>query len=324
MKQKLIVTALAAALVSGSALAAGSYKIPTIVKIAGSQWFVRMESGVKEFAAATGNNAYELGPTKADAQLQAQIVEDAIAQKVDAMAVVPFSPEALEPVLKKARDAGIKVVTHEAAGIQNADFDVEAFRNKDYGEHFMKALAKCMGEEGEYAVFVASLTSKTHNEWVDASVAYQKAHYPKMTLVGDKNESNESAQEAYAKTQELLRAHPKIKGFQGSASIDVAGIGLAIDERGLADQTCVIGTSLPSVANEYLESGAVDVISFWDPARAGEAMNRIAVKLLDGQTVKAGDDLGVSGYNAVELDGNVIYGQAWVDVTKDNAKDYPF
>ena len=61
-----------------------------------------------------------------------------------------------------------------------------------------------------------------------------------------------------------------------------------------------------------------------DPARAGEAMNRIAVKLLDGQTVKAGDDLGVSGYNAVELDGNVIYGQAWVDVTKDNAKDYPF
>ena len=53
-------------------------------------------------------------------------------------------------------------------------------------------------------------------------------------------------------------------------------------------------------------------------------MNRIAVKLLDGQTVNAGDDLGVSGYNAVELDGNVIYGQAWVDVTKDNAKDYPF
>ena len=104
----------------------------------------------------------------------------------------------------------------------------------------------------------------------------------------------------------------------------MAGIGLAIDERGLADQTCVIGTSLPSVAKEYLESGAVDVISFWDPARAGEAMNRIAVKLLDGQTVKAGDDLGVSGYNAVELDGNVIYGQAWVDVTKDNAKDYPF
>lgn len=324
MKKQFVIAALASVLAVSSAVAADSYKIPTIVKIAGSQWFVRMESGVKDFAAATGNNAYLLGPTKADAQLQAQIVEDAIAQKVDAMAVVPFSPEALEPVLKKARDAGIKVVTHEAAGVKNADFDVEAFRNKGYGEHFMQQLAKCMGEEGEYAVFVASLTSKTHNEWVDASIAYQKANYPKMTLVGDKNESNENAQEAYAKTQELLRTHPNLKGFQGSASIDVAGIGLAIEERGLEDKTCVVGTSLPSVANDYLNSGAVDVISFWDPARAGEAMNRVAVTLLSGKTVKPGDDLGVEGYKSVEIDGNVIYGKAWVDVTKDNAKDYPF
>src|SRR6185312_6102213 len=224
------------------------YNILTVVKISGIQWFNRMEEGVKKFAADTGNNAYQVGPAKADAQLQVQLLEDAIAQKVDAIAVVPFSPEALEPVLKKARDAGIKVISHEASTIQNVDWDIEAFKNAAYGEHFMKSLGECMGGKGEYAVFVGSLTSKSHNQWVDAAIAYQKANFPDMKMVGSKNETNDDQQQAYAKTQELLRAFPNVRGFEGSASTDVAGIGLALEERGMEADTCVVGTSLPSIA----------------------------------------------------------------------------
>jgi simple sugar transport system substrate-binding protein len=300
------------------------YNIVTVVKISGIQWFNRMEEGVKKFAADTGNNAYQVGPAKADAQLQVQLLEDAIAQKVDAIAVVPFSPEALEPVLKKAMDAGIKVVSHEASTIKNVDWDIEAFKNAAYGEHFMKSLGKCMGGKGEYAVFVGSLTSKSHNEWVDAAIAYQKANFPDMKMVGSKNETNDDQQQAYAKTQELLRAFPNVRGFEGSASTDVAGIGLALEERGMGKDTCVVGTSLPSIATQYLDTGSVDMISFWDPSLAGYAMNKVAVMLLDGKEPTDGMDLGIPGYEKVSFDGKVIYGQAWVDVTKDNAKDYPF
>ena len=300
------------------------YNIATIVKISGIQWFNRMEEGVKKFAADTGNNAYQVGPAKADAQLQVQLVEDSIAQGVNAIAVVPFAPEALEPVLKKAMDAGIKVVSHEASAIQNVDWDIEAFQNAAYGEHFMAKLGECMGGKGEYAVFVGSLTSKSHNEWVDAAIAYQKDKFPDMKMVGSKNETADDQQQAYAKTQELLRAFPNVRGFQGSASTDVAGVGLAIEERGMNGDTCVVGTSLPSIATQYLDTGAVDMISFWDPALAGYAMNTVAVMLLDGKEPTDGMDLKVTGYDKVKLDGKVIYGQAWVDVTKDNAKDYPF
>ena len=300
------------------------YNIVTIVKISGIQWFNRMEEGVKKFAADTGNNAYQVGPAKADAQLQVQLVEDSIAQGVNAIAVVPFAPEALEPVLKKAMDAGIKVVSHEASAIQNVDWDIEAFQNAAYGEHFMAKLGECMGGKGEYAVFVGSLTSKSHNEWVDAAIAYQKDKFPDMKMVGSKNETADDQQQAYAKTQELLRAFPNVRGFQGSASTDVAGVGLAIEERGMNADTCVVGTSLPSIATQYLDTGAVDMISFWDPALAGYAMNTVAVMLLDGKEPTDGMDLKVTGYDKVKLDGKVIYGQAWVDVTKDNAKDYPF
>jgi simple sugar transport system substrate-binding protein len=319
--------AAAALLVTGVASAIAADKklnIITVVKISGIQWFNRMEEGVKKFAADTGNNSYQLGPAKADAQLQVQILEDAIAQKVDAITVVPFSVEAVEPVLKKAMDAGIKVVAHEASTIKNADWDIEAFKNAAYGEHFMKKLGECMGGKGEYAVFVGSLTSKSHNEWVDAAIAYQKANFPDMKMVGSKNETADDQQQAYAKTQELLRAFPNVRGFEGSASTDVAGVGLAIEERGMAKDTCVVGTSLPSISAQYLDTGAVDMISFWDPSLAGYAMNKIAVLLLNGQQPTEGMDVGLPGYEKVSLDGKVIYGQAWVDVTKDNAKDYPF
>ena len=71
-----------------------------------------------------------------------------------------------------------------------------------------------------------------------------------MTLVGDKNETFDDAEKAYAKAQEVLRAYPNIKGMQGSASTAVAGIGLAIEERGMEDKTCDFGTSLPSIAGQ--------------------------------------------------------------------------
>ncbi len=326
MRKTTLLAALAAstALLSMPAAAQDAKKIATVVKIAGIQWFNRMEEGVKQYAADTGVDAFQVGPAQADPQQQAALIEDMIAQGVDALAVVPMSPEALEPVLKRAMDAGITVITHEAASQQNTAYDLEAFVNEDFGANLMEQLATCMGGEGEYAVFVGSLTSQTHNQWVDGAIAYQKANYPNMTLVGDKNETFDDQQQAYAKAQEVLRAYPNIKGMQGSASTDVAGIGLAIEERGLEDTTCVFGTSLPSIAGQYLETGAVDGIGFWDPSVAGYAMNKLATMVMNGETVTDGMDLGLPGYNQIKLDGKVIYGQAWVNVNKDNMAEYPF
>jgi len=188
----------------------------------------------------------------------------------------------------------------------------------------MDRLAAKMGEEGQYAVFVGSLGSKTHNEWVDGAIAQQKAKYPKMTMVGDKNESFDDADKAYTKAKEILAKYPNIKGFEGSASTDVAGIGRAVEEAGLQDKVTVVGTSLPSIAGDLLTSGAIDAIGFWDPAVAGAACNQIALMMKNGEKVGQGTDLGIKGYNNLKAVGNVLYGDAAVYVDKTNAKDYPF
>lgn len=309
---------------AAAAAPAGELTLTTVVKIAGINWFNRMEEGVKEFGAENGVSASLVGPAEADAAQQIPIIEDLIAQGVDALCVVPMDPGQLDPVLQKAMDAGIVVVTHEASNQISMNYDIEAFDNKAYGAGLMDHLAELMGEEGEYAVFVGSLGSKTHNEWVDGGIERQLAAYPNMTMVGDKNESFDNSQTAYEKAKEILKAYPNIKGFQGSASTDVAGIGQAIEEAGLQDQVVVVGTSLPSIAGDLLETGAIDVIGFWDPAVAGKACNKIAMMHINGETVGEGTDLGIEGYNSLKAVGNVLYGDAAVYVTKENAADYPF
>ncbi len=296
----------------------------TVVKIAGINWFDRMETGVVAWGQENGVDAALVGPAEADAAQQIPIIEDLIAGGVDALCIVPMDPTQLDPVLKKAMDAGIVVVTHEASSQVSMDYDIEAFDNYAFGAGLMDRLAGYMGEEGEYVVFVGSLGSETHQQWVDGGIAQQLEAYPNMTLMGDKIETFDDAEIAYQKAKEVLAAYPNIKGFQGSASTDVAGIGRAIEEAGLQDVVSVVGTSLPSIAGDLLTTGAIDAIGFWDPAVAGAACNQIAKMKLEGMEIGEGTDLGIEGYNNLIAVGNVLFGNAAVYVDATTAGDYPF
>lgn len=159
---------------SGDGAAGKNYTIAIVPKDSTNPWFVRMETGVKQYAKDSGLNVFQKGPAETDATMQAQVIQDLIAQGVDAIGVVPVDPGAIEPVLKEAMDAGIVVVTHEGASQQNTQYDIEAFNNADYGAFIMDNLAAAMGEEGTYTTMVGHVTNASHNEWADGAVAHQK------------------------------------------------------------------------------------------------------------------------------------------------------
>ena len=307
--------------------AASDQSMVVVVKLTGVGWFDRMEEGVAAFASRTGVDARQDGGDDASPEKQVAVVQNLIAQSPTAITVVPNSIEAMETVLGEAQDAGIVVVGHEAVGMQNADAVIEAFDNTWYGGQIMENLAACMGEEGEYVQFVGGYTAQSHMQWVEGAYDVQTADYPGMTRMEEPIESKEDETVAYERAKEILAKYPNIKGFQGSASTDVAGIGRAVQEAGLQDSICVMGTSIPSITNKYLEDGSIDAIFFWDPALAGEAQLAIAKIIADGGTIEEGTDLGIEGYNSLApLDGfdNVWVGEAAVVVTADNAAEYPF
>ncbi len=312
--------------------AAGGKKlqIATVVKVDGIAWFDRMREGVKEFGAMTGHDTWMVGPSHTDAAEQVQLVENLIGQGVDAICIVPFSVEAVEPVLQKARDRGIVVIAHEASNLNNADFIIEAFDNKAYGAKLMSVLGEEMGGEGEYVATVGSLTSQSHNEWIDGAIEYQKAHFPKMKLAMDRIETYDDANQDYTKLKEALTTDPKIRGIVGAPMPTSAGAGRLIAERGLKGKLFFAGSGLVSVAGQYMKDGDIQYIQFWDPAAAGLAMNILAAMAVKGKKgeIKEGLDLGMPGYEhlitPVKDKQNSLYGSGWVSVTTANMAQYNF
>ena len=298
----------------------GDYKIAVVPKMTNIGWFQRMEEGVNDYNKENGTDYVYRG--SAEGADQAGIVEQMLAEDWDAICVVPFDSESLAPVLEKAREQGIVVITHEASSMDPKyfDYDIEAFVNADYGTHFAEAISDITGGEGTYIQFVGDLNSVSHNEWCDAADEYFAAN-TNMKKLGS-YETGDDTTSSYNQTKELLQANPDITAIEGSASTDVVGAAQAVDELGLTGKVAVVGTSMTSIARNYVEKDVINTFSVWDPAKAGQAMIELAIDVLDNG--EAPDALNVEGYESLTADGTVLYGNARVDVTKDNMDEYDF
>lgn len=240
----------------------GDYKIAVVPKMTNIGWFQRMEEGVNDYNKENGTDYVYRG--SAEGADQAGIVEQMLAEDWDAICVVPFDSESLAPVLEKAREQGIVVITHEASSMDPKyfDYDIEAFVNADYGTHFAEAISDITGGEGTYIQFVGDLNSVSHNEWCDAADEYFAAN-TNMKKLG-RYETGDDTTSSYNQTKELLQANPDITAIEGSASTDVVGAAQAVDELGLTGKVAVVGTSMTSIARNYVEKDVINTFSVWD------------------------------------------------------------
>lgn len=301
------------------------YTIVMVAKHEGISWFDDMRIGVDEFAEVTGVNAYQIAPEGGDPAKQVQMVEDLIAQGVDAICVVPNDTKSMAPVLEKAREAGIIVIGHEAPDIlDSVDYDLEAFPNEEQGIRFGENLAKAMNGEGQYASFVGMLTMTPHMIWWENCVKYCEENYPKMECITpepleDKNDNKL----AYDKAIEVLKANPDVKGFTDSAASG-AGIAQALKDKQRKD-IAVVSTAVPSMSGAYIKDGYMYAGLCWRPADAGYVSCEIALKLLKGETIEAGMDFSKDGYKDVRLmEDNLIVGDAPLVLTPENIDQYTF
>lgn len=304
----------------GGAMAEG-VKIGVVVKIGGIPWFNAMEEGIKARSAELGDEGFMVGPTSADPALQVRAIEDLIAQGVDVIGVVPNDATVLEPVLKKARDAGIIVITHESPDQINADWDFEMASAKGYGEAHAELLAEKMGGKGKYALYVGSLTVPLHNLWADFGVAYLKEKYPDMVLVGDRYGVAESVDDSRKTALDVLAANPDLGGFLTFGSQGPIGAGRAIEEQRLGDKVSLVGSFSPGQGSALLKEGIIDGGFMWNPLEAGKVFVTIGDYLAGGGEVT--DGMTIEGLGVVHPDfenGNIIV-DALQPITVDTVDD---
>ena len=293
-------------LASNSQVRAAGEDVAVVVKIGGIPWFNALEKGVQKAGKEDNLNAYMIGPTTADPAQQVRAVEDLIAKKVKLIAVVPNDAKSLEPVFDRAKEAGIPVITHESPGQKGALWDIELIDNKEYGEIHMKRLAQAMGEEGEYIVYVGSLTVPLHNLWADAAIAYQKEHYPKMKLVADRFGVAESVDDSYKTAVDMMLAHPNLKGILTFGSLGPIGAGRAVKEKGKVGKIALVGGFAPSQGAKLVKEGVILEGFIWNPEQAGEAIVNVAKMVLDGTPITDGMEVKGLGKATVNPETHVI------------------
>jgi len=313
-----------AVIAASTAVSAWAQDVPTmgiVVKIGGVPWFNAMEIGIKEKAAELGVDATMIGPTSTDPALQVGAIEDLIAQGVDIIGVVPNDEAALEPVLEKAMAAGIKVIAHEGPGLENVDWDFELASAKGFGETHAELLAQKMGGEGQYAVFVGSLTVPLHNAWADFAIDYLKANYPNIELIGERYGVAESVDDSRTTTLDLMAANPGLKGILAFGSQGPIGAGRAIQERRVVGEVHVLGPFSPGQGRSLVKDGAIAGGFMWNPAEAGRVFVTIGKMLADGTAISDGMEIPGLGVVHPDVDARDIITDNLIPINADTVDE---
>jgi ABC-type sugar transport system substrate-binding protein len=146
-----------------------------------------------------------------DPQKQLSMIEDCIARKSDVIAVNAVDPAAVVPALKKAAEAGIPVIMHNADTNEAGQAYTKTFigvKSYDQGYAMGSRLAKDFG--GKATILV--LTGKPGqtdavNRWAGAEAAFKDAHANIKVLASEP--ADWSRNKALTVSQDLITRYPK-------------------------------------------------------------------------------------------------------------------
>ncbi|MCM3701364.1 autoinducer 2 ABC transporter substrate-binding protein [Paenibacillus macerans] len=299
-----------------------TYTIGMVPKATENSYFNLVEDGAREAAADLGANLLYEGSPVADTGQQIRVIQSLISRKVDLIAVSANDSAKLLPVLREAKQSGIRVITWDSdTEPEGRELFVNMVDPETLGRHLLDALAMQMDEAGQYAILSGASTASNMNEWMKWIKAQNAQYYPDMKLV-ETAAANDDPQLAYTEAIRLMEKYPDLAGIIGTSSVALPAAAKALEDKRQAGSIHAVGLSTPNLMREYLKNGTVKNATLWSPKRLGYLTIVLAVNLLDGQAPVNGQVVRNVGEIRVKGD-SVIMGEP-LDFTKDNVDEYVF
>ena len=246
-------------------------------------FFKELEAGLREGAQAHGMElvvvACEMDPAKQAAQ-----IEDFVAQRVAAILLAPCDSNAVAPHLAGPEQAGIPVFTADIAARGGKVVSHVASDNVQGGRLAAKALAEYIGDAGDVLIIdhpvVASVQDRVRG------FEEEMRQHPNIRIVGKPSSDGQRAR-AMAVMEDMLQAHPKLKGVFGINDDSALGATAVLDAAGRKD-VVVIGYDATEEAQRAITSGGplkADVVQY--PKRIGATAIEMIARHLRGEKVPA-------------------------------------
>jgi len=297
--------ALALALSGTAAQAQEEMRIALVVKALGIGFFEAARDGGEEAAEEVGNiELIYTGPTTTTAEAQIETINALIAQRVDAIAVSANDTDALVPILRRAMDRGITVVSWDS-GV--APEGREAHLNPSsvelIGQKLAELAAAPIDGEGDIAILSTTPTMTNQNQWI-AAMKDALPDHPGLNLVttvyGD-----DLADKSYRETVALMQAHPDVKVIVAPTSIGIVAAAQAVEDQGKVGEVWVTGLGLPSELAGHVDAGSVHSFAIWNPIDLGYSATMMAYNIASGNAEPGpGAEIPIGRMGKVTLDEN--------------------
>jgi rhamnose transport system substrate-binding protein len=304
-KSLLAAAALVFGLVTVSAQAADTVRVGLVVKSLGNGFFEAARDGAMEAAKELGNaEVIYTGPTSTTAEGQIESINALMAQHVDAIAVSANDPDALAPVLKRAMQRGIKVISWDSGVAQDARIvHLNPSSNALIGAMCIKLAADVAGQDGgKLAILSATPTSSNQNIWID-EMKKVLPDYSQLDLI-DTVYGDDLADKSYRETVALLKKYPDLKVIVAPTSVGIVAAAQAVEDQGQVGKVYVTGLGLPSELAGHVDAGSVKSFAIWNPIDLGYSAMMIAYKLTQDPKETQFIEVGRMGPISFDADGN--------------------
>jgi rhamnose transport system substrate-binding protein len=303
LKSLAIGSALALALAANPASAA-NIKIALLVKNLGNGFFDAAAKGANEAAKELGNvDVIYTGPTKATPEGQIDIINQLVAQGVNAIAVSANDADALVPALKKAMERGVTVISFDSGVSKDGrQMNLLASATQLIGDQNLKMASDLLnGQKGDVAILSASSTATNQNAWIEV-MKKDVGQFPNVNLVdtvyGDDNDDK-----SLAEAKGLIQKYPNLKVIIAPTTVGIRQASVVVEDQKLVGKVFVTGLGLPSEMITHVKSGASPQFALWNPIDLGYAATTIAYNLATKkETAKAGGELSMGKLGKVKLD----------------------
>lgn len=271
---------------SGSASAGGSdnKQIAFVQGVAGDEFYITMECGIKEKAAELGYTVTTQGPQKFDPTLQKPIVDSVTASKPAAMLIAPTDVEAMQAPLEQAAKAGIKVVLVDTT-TNDPSFAVSQISSDNVGGGAAAFDAIKAAKPAGGKVLVISTDPGVST--VDARIkGFEEAAAKDSTFtyLGVQYSHNDPATAANL-VSAALQKDPDIIGIFATNLFSAEGSATGVRQAGAKDVT-IVGFDAGPNQIKALEDGTVQALVAQQPSTIGSDGVTQADAALNGGTVK--------------------------------------
>ena len=303
----ILALACSAALFAGGKPESGKERHVMVSKATGNPYFERMFAGFKAAVEEQGFEAIHRAPDQPSVEAQIQVIDQLIAQKVTSICVAANDFDALQPVLTRAMNAGIKVTSADSSvNPASRMTHVNQAGIQSVGERLVEAAFDLAGGKGEIAILSATSQASNQNAWIAVmQEVLKQSKYSNLNLVriayGD-----DLRDKSTTETQGLLASFPNLKVIIAPTTVGIAAAAKVVADQGLTGKVLVTGLGLPSEMAEYIDNGACPYMFLWNPSDLGYVSAYTGMALAKGAiTGKAGDSFAagkLGQYSVVKAD----------------------